>query len=91
MPVTTRAAALRSQTDGHTVSSNDQLISTSAVASDTVRKHPSRQKRKQVEVQPAGASDQPEIFPKPQQQFQMLNLHLTLSMKLFSANALTHK
>ncbi|CAF2936980.1 unnamed protein product [Rotaria sp. Silwood2] len=68
MSVTTRAAALRSQSSVNVTPSPDQTISTSTSISKTTRKFPSKQKHKQVKVQPIVTSDEFEICPAPPQQ-----------------------
>jgi hypothetical protein len=52
MPVTTRAAALRSQADADLIHSQDQAASSSTPTSKIIRKCSSKQKRKQAQVQP---------------------------------------
>ncbi|CAF4123338.1 unnamed protein product [Rotaria sordida] len=68
MPVTTRAAALRSQSSVNVTPSLDQTMSTSTSISKTTRKCPSKQKHKQVKVQPIVTCDEFEICPAPPQQ-----------------------
>ncbi|CAF1168612.1 unnamed protein product [Rotaria sordida] len=68
MPVTTRAAALRSQSSVNVTPSLDQTMSTSTSISKTTRKCPSKQKHKQVKVQPVVTCDEFEVCPAPPQQ-----------------------
>ena len=68
MPVTTRAAASRAQHDGHAEQTKEQPTPAFATPGKTARKRSSRQKRKQVQVQPTVASDQPAVFAQTQQQ-----------------------
>lgn len=68
MPVTTRAAALRSQVDGNLIDSQDQATSTPTSTVKTTRKYPSRQKCKSVQVKSITSSSEPEIHLPSQQQ-----------------------
>ncbi|CAF3352601.1 unnamed protein product [Rotaria socialis] len=75
MPVTTRAAALRSQTSRDITPSLDQTTSTSASTTKTTRKCPS--KHKEVKVQSSMACDQFEVSSIPRQQSTIFDTEAT--------------
>ncbi|CAF2135405.1 unnamed protein product [Rotaria magnacalcarata] len=75
MPVTTRAAALRSQTSRDITPSLDQTTSTSASTTKTTRKCPS--KHKEVKVQSSMACNQFEVSSIPRQQSTIFDTEAT--------------
>ncbi|CAF2107924.1 unnamed protein product [Rotaria magnacalcarata] len=75
MAVTTRAAALRSQTSRDITLSLDQTTSTSASTTKTTRKCPS--KHKEVKVQSSMACDQFEVSSIPRQQSTIFDTEAT--------------
>ena len=68
MPVTTRAAALRSQADVDLINSQDRGTPTSASTSKTTRKCSSKQKRQQIQVQQMLSCAESQIYPMLQPQ-----------------------
>lgn len=68
MPVTTRAAALRSPDNADLIHSQDQGTSTSALTNKKTHKCSSKRKRKQVQVQQIVSCAESQIYPLLQQQ-----------------------
>ena len=68
MPVTTRAAALRSGANGNLNHSQDQTASTPAVTVKTTRKCPSRRKQTSAQINSVISSAECETHPPSQQQ-----------------------
>ncbi|CAF3862248.1 unnamed protein product [Rotaria sp. Silwood1] len=76
-PVTTRAAALRSQANADLIHLQEQAIPTPASSNKTTRKRSSKQKRKQVEIQQIMPSADSQICPPLQPQSTTLDAVLT--------------
>ncbi|CAF4009467.1 unnamed protein product [Rotaria sp. Silwood2] len=77
MPVTTRAAALRSQANADLIHSQDQVTPTSRSTGKTTRKCSSKQKRKQAQVQQIIPCAESQICPPLQPQSTTLDAVLT--------------
>ncbi|CAF1103951.1 unnamed protein product, partial [Rotaria sp. Silwood1] len=78
MPVTTRAAALRSHTNADLIHSQDQATPTSTSTGKTTHKCSSKQKRKQAQVQQIISCAESQICPPLQSQSTTLDAVLTL-------------